>query len=123
MAASLPQLFLARLTHQAALPALLDLARVAWVDGNDPEQDWTRRRLAAAGFSPMLLAAGEGAPMDAVTIEADDAVTIEAETRFGLLHFHARLPSLRALRMLLGMTNEVMAGLAPPAPVKRRRRA
>ncbi len=120
---SLAQLFLARVTHPAALPALLDLARVAWVDGNDPEHDWTTRRLAAAGFSPMLLAADSAHAPDAVTIEADDAVTVEAETRFGLLHFHSKLPSLRALRIVLGMTNEVMAGLAPPAPVRRRRRA
>jgi hypothetical protein len=120
---SLAQLFLVRVTHPAALPALLELARVAWVDGNDPEHDWTTRRLTAAGFSPMLLAADTTAPADALTIQADDAVTIEAETRFGLLHFHTKLPSLRALRTLLGMTNEVMAGLAPPAPVRRRRRA
>ncbi len=121
--ASLAQLFLARLTHPAALPALLDLARVAWVDGNDPEHDWTRRRLSAAGFSPVLLAADRLARADAVTIQADDALTIEAETRFGLLHFHAKLPSLRALRKVLDLTNEVMAGLAPAAPAKRRRRA
>ena len=122
-AGTLAQLFLARLTHPSALPALLDLARVAWVDGNDPEHDWTRRRLYAAGFSPLLLAAETAMAGAAVSIEADDAVTIEAETRFGLLHFHAKLPSLRALRTLLGLTNEVMAGLAPPARAKRRRGA
>jgi hypothetical protein len=122
-AGSLAQLFLARLTHPSALPSLLDLARVAWVDGNDPEHDWTRRRLSAAGFSPILLASDEQPRDDAVTIQADDALTIEAETRFGLLHFHAKLPSLRALRTLLGLTNEVMANLSPPASVRRRRRA
>ena len=105
------------------MPALLDLARVAWVDGNDPEHEWTMRRLAACGLFPMLLGAGMQAEASAVSIEADDAVTIEAETRFGLLHFHARLPSLRALRTLLGLTNEAMAGLAPAAPARRRRRA
>ena len=49
-------------------------------------------------------------------------VTIEAETRFGLLHFHAKLPSLRALRILLGLTNDVMATLAAPVIGRRRRR-
>ena len=120
--ASLAQLFLARLTHPSGLPALRDLARVAWVDGNDPENDWTMRRLTACGFSPMLLGAGMAGEASTVSIEADDAVTVEAETRFGLLHFHAKLPSLRALRTLLGLTNEVMASLGTPVAIRRRRR-
>ena len=121
-AAALPHLFLGRLTRPEGLPALRRLARVAWVDGNDPEHDWTMRRLAAAGFAPVLLAADNEARPGTIQIAADDALTIEAETRFGLLHFHAMLPSLRALRTLLPLTNEMSAEMAAP-PSRRRRKA
>jgi hypothetical protein len=110
--AALPQLFLARLTRMDALPALRRLARVAWVDGNDPEQEWTMRRLEAAGFSPVLLDAGGVFRPGTILIGADDALTIQAETAFGLLHFHARLPSLRALRTLLAMTYDMSREMA-----------
>jgi hypothetical protein len=106
-AAVLPQLFLGRLTSLAALPGLRQLARVAWVDGNDPEHDWTMRRLEAAGFAPVLLAAGDPPRPGTIQIAADDQLTIAAETRFGLLHYHAQLPSLRALRALLPLTREM----------------
>jgi hypothetical protein len=105
--AALAHLFLGRLTSRAALPALRQLARVAWVDGNDPEHDWTMQRLAAAGFAPVLLAAGDPPRPGTVQIAADDQLTIAAETRFGLLHYHAQLPSLRALRALLALTRDV----------------
>ena len=103
-AAALPHLFLGRLTRPAALPELRRLARVAWVDGNDPEHEWTSRRLEAAGFAPVLLSAGGPFRPGTVLIDADEVQTIQAETAFGLLQFHARLPSLRALRHLLPMT-------------------
>ncbi len=87
-AAALQGVFVGRLSSLASLPALRRLARVAWVDGNDPEYDWTMRRLAASGIEPLLM-------------DADDAVTISAETRYGLLHFDTKLPSLRSLRRLI----------------------
>jgi hypothetical protein len=114
-AAALPHLFLARLTKHGALPLLRRLARVAWVDGNDPENEWTMRRLDAAGFSPILLEAGGDFRPGTILIAADDAVTLTAETAFGLLHFHAKLPSLRALRTLLPMTLEMSAELGAAA--------
>ena len=103
----MPNLFLARLTHMSALPALRRLARVAWVDGNDPEHEWTMRRLEAAGFSPVLLDGGTGFRPGTILITADDELTIPAETAFGLLHFQAALPSLRALRSLLALTCDI----------------
>jgi hypothetical protein len=88
------------------------LARVAWVDGNDPEHAWTMRRLEAAGFSPVLLDAGAGFRPGTMMITADDALTIPAETAFGLLHFHAQLPSLRALRSLVALTYQMSQEMA-----------
>jgi hypothetical protein len=117
---ALPHLFLGRLTRPSALPALRALARVAWVDGNDPEHNWTMRRLEAAGFAPVLLATGEPARPGTILIAADDALTIAAETRFGLLHFHAQLPSLRALRALLPLTQSMSE---EPRPRRARRKA
>jgi len=94
--------FVGRLSALASLPALRRLARVAWVDGTDPEYDWTMRRLAACGIEPLLL-------------PADDALTISAETRFGLLHFDTLLPSVRTLR---GIMEEVRPGALPLDPAK-----
>lgn len=106
-AAELAGLFVGRLSSLAALPALRRLAQVAWVDGNDPEHGWTYRRLAACGIAPVLLAAGtDRLRRDAARVAADDVLTITTDTRFGLLHFDARLPSLRALRDLLLVTRE-----------------
>jgi len=111
----LPRVFLGRLARLDALPALRRLARVAWVDGNDPEHDWTARRLAACGFSPLLLAADDApASPGIVCIAADEALTVNAETRFGLLSFRTHLPSLRALRQLLPLTRS----LAVPAAAR-----
>jgi hypothetical protein len=94
--------FVGRLSSLASLPALRRLARVAWVDRNDPEYDWTMRRLAACGIEPMLL-------------PADDALTVSAETRFGLLHFDTKLPSVRTLRKII---EEVRPGALPLDPAK-----
>jgi hypothetical protein len=94
--------FVGRLNALASLPALRRLARVAWVDGNDPEYDWTMRRLAACGIEPTLL-------------PADDALTVSAETRFGLLHFDTKLPSVRTLRKII---EEVRPGALPLDPAK-----
>jgi len=120
--------FIGRLSRLAALPALHRLARVAWVDGNDPEHDWTCRRLAACGFTPLLLAAARGVPPPGVaSILADEALTVDAETRFGLLSFRTHLPSLRALRDVLPMTRAMAAQArsveAPPQTRRRRRSA
>jgi hypothetical protein len=113
--AHLRTIFLARVNHLGAVPALRRLARVAWVDGNDPEHDWTLRRLAACGFSPLLLAADAVPPPPGATaIPADEAMTVDAETRFGTLSFRTHLPSLRALRQLLPLTRSLAAEPAPP---------
>jgi hypothetical protein len=110
----LPLVFLGRLARLDALPALHRLARVAWVDGNDPEHDWTARRLAACGFAPLLLAADDAPPPPGMTcIAADEALTVNAETRFGLLSFRTHLPSLRALRQLLPLTRSLATQDAP----------
>jgi len=101
-AKALHGVFVGRLSALASLPALRRLARVAWVDGNDPEYDWTMRRLAACGIEPVLL-------------PADDALTVSAETRFGLLHFDTRLPSVRILRRII---EEVRPGALPLDPAK-----
>lgn len=104
----LPGVFVGRLNRLAALPQLRRLARVAWVDGNDPEHDWTAGRLAACGFTPLLLAADTSpAPRGITSIAVDEALTIDAETRFGTLSFRTHLPSLRALRELLPLTRSL----------------
>ena len=116
----LPQTFVGRVSHLGALPALRGLARAAWVDGNDPEHDWTARRLAACGFAPLLLAADTAPPPEGVArIPADEALTVDAETRFGLLSFHTHLPSLRALRQLLPLTRALGSDEAPKRPRRR----
>jgi hypothetical protein len=81
---------LCRVTSLSGLPALRALCRFAWVEAGDPEHDWTMSRLAAAGFAPLALAAGE------------ERCWIESETRYGTLAFHAALPSLREIDRFLG---------------------
>ena len=120
-AAALGGIYLARAAGPEAIAGLRQLAPIAWVDGNDPEYAWTARRLAGAGFSPIVLAAREDA-LGLPAVAADDAVMFAAETRFGDLHFPLRLPSLRALRQLLDLTRATAAALAPPATVPRGRR-
>ncbi len=106
---ALAHVFIGRLTDLESLPHLLALARVAWVDGNDPEFDWTCRRLAACGVAPILLSPGHiAAPAGVTIVEADEALTLEAETAFGLLHFRTQLPSLRALRKLFVLTRALV---------------
>jgi hypothetical protein len=125
----LQHVFVGRLSDLGALPRLRALARVAWVDGNDPEHDWTLKRLAACGFTPLLLAADTAPPPPGITaIATDEALTIDAETRFGLLSFLTHLPSLRALRQLLPLTRALGAELQTgdddrPAQGPRARRA
>jgi hypothetical protein len=107
---ALPDVFIGRLTHLRALPSLVALAPVAWVDGNDPEATWSAQRLSGCGIKPILLAADGGAPLPGIAaVAADDALTISAETRFGLLHFRAQLPSLRALRQVVPLTRAMAA--------------
>ncbi len=123
--------FIGRLNRLSALPALRRHARVAWVDGNDPEHDWTCRRLAACGFTPLLLAAARNPPPPGVaSVLADEALTVDAETRFGTLSFRTHLPSLRALREVLPMTRAMAEQAraadpseAPARPNRRRERA
>jgi hypothetical protein len=117
--------FIGRLNRLSALPALRQHARVAWVDGNDPEHDWTCRRLAACGFTPLLLAAARTPPPPGVaSVLADEALTVDAETRFGVLSFRTHLPSLRALRDVLPMTRAMAAeaGAAEASPRPKRGR-
>jgi hypothetical protein len=97
--ALLGQLFFARVTHLGGLAALRKMARLAWVDGNDPESWWTAARLRARDFAPILIG-----PSDKGQMPADEAIWVEADTRYGLLTFDARLPSLRALPALLALT-------------------
>jgi hypothetical protein len=118
---ALSHVFIGRLTDLRSLPDLLALARVAWVDGNDPEFDWTCRRLTACGIAPILLSPGHiAAPQGVTIVEADEAMTLEAETAFGLLHFRTQLPSLRALRKLLLLTR-ALAEATQARPAGRRK--
>jgi hypothetical protein len=108
-AEALAHVFIGRVTDLRALPDLLALARVAWVDGNDPEYDWTCRRLAACGIAPILLAPSDTqAPPGVTVVTAGEALTLEAESAFGLLHFRTQLPSLRELRHLLAQTRDLV---------------
>jgi hypothetical protein len=68
----------------------------------------------------VLLAAGDPPRPGTIQIAADDQLTIAAETRFGLLHYHAQLPSLRALRALLPLTREMAQDRAPEAAREKR---
>ena len=112
--AVLPQTFIGRLSHLAALPTLRHLAATAWIDGNDPEAAWTARRLAACGIKPILLGAiPDRLPPAIPVIPADDPLTITTETRFGPLHFRGRIPSMRALHDLLSVTRDMSAPVRP----------
>ncbi len=88
-AAVLDHLALGRLTHLAGLPLLRSIGTIAWIESGDPEHGWSLARLAAAGFSPVVLPCGE------------ERIWVEAQTRYGTLAFHAAVPSLRELRALI----------------------
>ncbi len=92
--ALLNHMFFARVTRLSGLAPLRKMARRAWVDGNDPESWWTMARLRSCDFEPILID-----PAD-----AEEAIWVEADTRYGLLTFEARLPSLRTLPNLLAIT-------------------
>jgi hypothetical protein len=95
----LKTMFYARILRLGGLAPLRKLARLAWVDGNDPESWWTMARLRACGFAPILID-----PANTSAVPADEAIWVESDTRYGLLTFEARLPSLRALPALLALT-------------------
>lgn len=103
------QIFIARISDLAALPALRALARTAWVDGNDPEYEWTARRLQACGIEPIVLSAHDLRLAGLRHVKLDDTLPLAAESRFGLLHYRVRLPSLRTLRALVPLTGELAA--------------
>jgi hypothetical protein len=88
-ASVLGHLALGRLTSLAGLPLLQSIGTTAWIERGDPEQAWTAARLAAAGFSPIVLPCGE------------ERIWVETETRYGTLAFHAAVPSLRELAILI----------------------
>lgn len=124
--AALANVFIARLSTLDALPALLSLSRVAWVDGNDPEHWWTIGRLRACGIRTLLLDADATAaenPPPTQRLPSDEALWVEAETRCGALIFAAKLPSLRALPGLLRQTAELQPPQAPPRATARPRRS
>ncbi len=104
----LAHLFLGRLNRLSALPQLAEISRVAWIDGNDPEHAWSMARLTACGLAPVLLSppAMPGADQAAsgASFPCEELISIEAETRYGLLSFPAYTPSLRGLRALLAFT-------------------
>lgn len=112
-AAVIEQIFIARVSRLGALPALRRLARIAWVDGNDPECLWTARRLQSSGFEPVVLNAHDLALPGLRHMGLDDTLALAAESRFGLLHYRLRLPSLRTLRTLVPLTRHLaQAGAA-----------
>lgn len=118
--AHLSAILVARLNATAALPALRRLAPLAWVDGNDPEHAWTASRLAACGFTTILLAPGAtAAPPGVTAVAADEPVSIVAKTAFGALTYQGHLPSLRALRQAMALSG-TLAPAAAPEPAKRR---
>ncbi len=103
-AALLTQISFARVTRLGGLAPLRDCARHAWVDGNDPESWWTVARVRRGGFVPVLIDPGATMLLDIKRIPADEAIWVEADTRYGKLTFDARVPSLRALPALLALT-------------------
>jgi hypothetical protein len=100
----LAQIYFARVTRIGALAPLRKWARAAWVDGNDPESWWTMARFQAIGLDPLLIDPAPAAARDSLRVAADEAIWVEADTRYGRLTFDARLPSLRALPDLLART-------------------
>ena len=122
--ALLHDVFLARARSPGGIAALLSIARVAWVDGNDPEHWWTLRRLHAIGATTILLDPGSGAASSQLSLTADEPMWVEADTRCGAMIFQARLPSLRTLPGLLRLTAAHQPKPAPrgaPGPVQRKR--
>ena len=91
---------------------------------NIPEYDWTCRRLAATGITPVLVAPSDTpAPHGVTSVAADEVLTLEAESAFGLLHFRTQLPSLRALRKLLPLTRSLVETRPRKPPPRREGRA
>lgn len=113
--------FLVRVASLDAIPALTGLTPVAWVDGNDPEAWWTLARLRHCGLPSILIDPHTGSGDHELRVAADEAVWVEAETRFGVMTVAARLPSLRALPGLLALSASRGAGKPPAAPDKLRR--
>jgi hypothetical protein len=117
--ALLGELFLARVASLEGVSSLRRIARVAWVDGNDPEHWWTLARFAACRIATILIDPADDSVRDrGLRLQADEAVWVEAETRCGTLTFPSRLPSLRALPGLLALTASLVSEAAP-----RRKRA
>jgi hypothetical protein len=100
----LAQVHFARVTRLGGLAPLRKIGGLAWVDGNDPESWWTMARLRDCGFAPILIDPAAAGRAAAGRVAADEAVWVEADTRYGHLTFEAKLPSLRALPGLLAVT-------------------
>ena len=115
----LAHLFLGRLNRLSALPQLAEISPIAWIDGNDPEHAWSMARLTACGLAPVLLrpeaGGGDEAAVPGASFPCEALISIEAETRYGLLSFPAYAPSLRGLRGLLAFTASMRERAARPA--------
>jgi hypothetical protein len=126
--ALLASIFLGRLSQISALPTLRRIGCVAWVDGNDAEHAWTCRRLSAGGIQPILLHPDEsGMAGTDMWVPAHETIWVDADTRWGQLHFASRMPTIRTLPALLTMTQAaakpLVTGTSAARPSRQRRLA
>lgn len=102
--------FLARLTSLQDAYRLRHIFPLAWLEEDDPESAWTRRRLTCLGIPIGLLG-----PVDDVeascrfAVAGDEPIRLRVSDNFGEHSFPARSLSVRQLATLLACSDEALA--------------
>ncbi len=108
--------FVARLADIAAVGALRGQVLFAWLDGGDPEHDWTLRRLEALGLACVTLRP-PGMASTGPDVMADERLTIRVRDAAGPRLYRMAAVTARRLPALMAITRRAApgAGFAAPA--------
>jgi hypothetical protein len=106
--------FVAKLHTARAAAALRRLFPIAWIEADDPESDWTARRLGQLGLG--LVALGKAGFAQVCAVAPDETVKITCVDHFGARTYAARTLSARRLVSLLARSQDAIAAAAPAAP-------
>jgi len=103
-------IFLMRVTSYSAMATLTTLVTKCWLDGSDPEWQWSARRLSSFGVRSLLISdpwmnkpaqsSSAGWGIDAA-FSAEDSCKIRSTDGTGEIVSHARTVSVRGLRQLI----------------------
>jgi len=110
-AAALRGVFVAKLHTARAASALRQLCPIAWIEADDPESDWTARRLGQLGLG--LIALGKAGFAHRCAVTPDETLKLTCTDHFGARAYAARTLSARRLVTLLARSQDAISAAAP----------